>query len=235
MHFSLLLNFVFVYLYAHYLPVHFLHLVITRNESSAEESLTRRHLAEFTHLEAEMPFFSFDELLTFLEDFIYTVATSTIEACKTDLLALKEKFGLNTCTEIKRPFRRLNYVDAIKYATILFYFFSFSFLNHYLIYFLFHMNLVNPYFLFRWLNEHGKLNPKTEKPFEIGEDIPEQPERFLVDTLNEPVLMCRFPTPLKAFYMKVLLLLTLLYISLKLSSKLYVCVSFTQFILALPR
>ena len=82
----------------------------------AEESLTRRHLAEFTHLEAEMPFFSFDDLLGFLQDFIYTIASQTVEICKADLLALKEKFKMPVCHEIKPTFRRIKYVDAIKFA-----------------------------------------------------------------------------------------------------------------------
>ncbi|VDQ17354.1 unnamed protein product [Trichobilharzia regenti] len=38
-------------------------------------------------------------------------------------------------------------------------------------------------------------------PFQFGDDIPEAPERRLVDTIGEPVLLTNFPAGLKAFYM----------------------------------
>ena len=50
-----------------------------------------------------------------------------------------------------------------------------------------------------WLNEH---NIHNGKPFEFGEDIPELPERRMTDTLNEPILLCKFPVEIKSFYMK---------------------------------
>lgn len=39
-------------------------------------------------------------------------------------------------------------------------------------------------------------------PFEFGDDIPEAPERRLIDYLGEPVFLTHFPAGLKAFYMK---------------------------------
>lgn len=75
----------------------------------------------------------------------------------------------------KKPFMRMDYVDAIK-----------------------------------WLNDNGikkdvfdENNVKIgEADYEVGEDIPESPERRMTDTIGKPILLCRFPTKIKSFYMK---------------------------------
>ncbi len=76
---------------------------------------------------------------------------------------------------LKKPFRRMNYSDAIK-----------------------------------WLNDNGIKKDVVdengikigEADYEFGEDIPESPERRMTDTIGEPILLCRFPTEIKSFYMK---------------------------------
>ncbi|KAH8856934.1 Asparagine--tRNA ligase isoform 1 [Schistosoma japonicum] len=50
------------------------------------------------------------------------------------------------------------------------------------------------------LNNLGITNEDLT-PFQFGDDIPEAPERRLVDTIGEPVLLTNFPAGLKAFYM----------------------------------
>lgn len=68
----------------------------------------------------------------------------------------------------KRPFRRMNYTDAVEYCRT---------------------------------HEIYK-DEETKTHFEFGDDIPEGPERKMTDQIGEPILLCRFPAEMKAFYMQ---------------------------------
>nr|QBH73677.1 aspartyl-tRNA synthetase [Isotomurus palustris] len=127
----------------------------------AEQSRTRRHLAEYTHIEAECPFITFDDLLDRLEDLIVDVVDRVLVKCGDLVKELNPQFQ-----PPKRPFKRMNYEDGIK-----------------------------------WLKDHD-YKKEDGTYYEFGEDIPEMPERKMTDTINEPILFCRFPTPIKAFYMQ---------------------------------
>lgn len=71
----------------------------------------RRHLAEYSHVEAECPFIDFNELLDRLEDLVCDVVDRV----------LKSPYGyvvkeLNPdFAPPKRPFRRMDYSEAIKW------------------------------------------------------------------------------------------------------------------------
>uniref|UniRef100_A0A2M3Z477 Asparagine--tRNA ligase, cytoplasmic n=1 Tax=Anopheles braziliensis TaxID=58242 RepID=A0A2M3Z477_9DIPT len=127
----------------------------------AEQSRTRRHLAEYSHIEGECPFITFEELLDRLEDLVVDVVDRV----------LKSPWGymvqeLNPgFVPPKRPFRRMNYADAIV-----------------------------------WLKENN-VTKDDGTFYEFGEDIPEAPERKMTDTINEPIMLCRFPAEIKSFYM----------------------------------
>ncbi|KAG8226985.1 hypothetical protein J437_LFUL000290 [Ladona fulva] len=77
----------------------------------AEQSRTRRHLAEYTHIEGECPFIDFDELLNRLEDLICDVVDRVLDSPYGHLV-----YDLNpTFKKPEKPFLRMNYSDAIEY------------------------------------------------------------------------------------------------------------------------
>lgn len=76
----------------------------------AEKSLTRRHLSEYTHIEAELDFVTFDDLLSHLELVMSTVIGIALADPKTK----KAVYDLNPDFKIpERPFMRMKYADAI--------------------------------------------------------------------------------------------------------------------------
>jgi len=78
----------------------------------AEQSRTRRHLAEYTHVEAECPFIKFEELLDRIEDLVCDV-TARVMANPEYAAFVNE---LNpTFQPPKKPFKRMEYSEAVKY------------------------------------------------------------------------------------------------------------------------
>ena len=76
----------------------------------AEKSLTRRHLSEYTHIEAELDFITFEDLLIHLELVMCTVIDTVLanEEIKDYIYTLNPDFRVP-----ERPFKRMRYADAI--------------------------------------------------------------------------------------------------------------------------
>jgi asparaginyl-tRNA synthetase len=76
----------------------------------AEKSLTRRHLSEYTHVEAELDFIDFDDLLDHLEEIIGRVINTVLadEEIAGYIKELNPEFKAPS-----RPFKRMRYSDAI--------------------------------------------------------------------------------------------------------------------------
>ncbi|OBA20292.1 asparaginyl-tRNA synthetase [Metschnikowia bicuspidata var. bicuspidata NRRL YB-4993] len=76
----------------------------------AEKSHTRRHLSEYTHVESELAFLTFDEMLDHLERLFTSVVKYVLE----DPVAGPLVKQLNPSFEPPRtPFKRMAYVDAL--------------------------------------------------------------------------------------------------------------------------
>ncbi|KAJ9640788.1 asparagine--tRNA ligase [Knufia peltigerae] len=76
----------------------------------AEKSLTRRHLSEYMHIEGELDFITFDDLLNHLEHLICRV----IEITLADPIIAAYVRDLNpNFSPPSRPFRRMKYAEAI--------------------------------------------------------------------------------------------------------------------------
>ena len=133
-------------------------------------------------MEAECPFIEFNDLLDRIEDLVVDVCERVMDSPFAKLV-LKLNPGFKVP---KKPFRRMKYADAIIY-----------------------------------LRENG-ITKEDGSFYEFGEvmflffslssffvilnfifqDIPEGPEREMTDKINEPIMLCRFPAGIKAFYMK---------------------------------
>eukprot|EP01084_Bolivina_argentea_P305968 528633_1 len=154
----------------------------------AEGSKTRRHLAEFTHVEAELSFIKFEELLDVLEEMVVYVCSEVVSK-HGDLLKYCRKLQHEQSqwqTELKqfvipqRPFKRMTHEEAIEFCQ-----------KHDI------KKLL--------VDEYGKpvLDDGKEiyVSLEKGDDITEKPEREMIDMIGEPVFLIKFPAKLKSFYM----------------------------------
>lgn len=77
----------------------------------AEQSRTPRHLSEFTHLETELSFINFEDLLNHLENIVCDVCKAAMDRVGDLIMALNPNFK---CPQ--KPFKRMSYRQAIDFC-----------------------------------------------------------------------------------------------------------------------
>ncbi|KAF4600052.1 putative asparagine--tRNA ligase, cytoplasmic [Pleurotus pulmonarius] len=145
----------------------------------AENSHTRRHLSEYTHLEAELAFITFEDLMNHIE----AIICETVDQLLSNPASAALVQTLNpSFVAPSRPFVRMSYPGAIQW------------LNEH--------GIKRP-------EEDAEGNPVKGEDGQIvmvehklGDDIAEAAERQMTDIINKPVFLFGFPKELKAFYMK---------------------------------
>jgi len=78
----------------------------------AEKSRTRRHLTEFWHLEAEMPFCGIEELMKVEEELVSFILQKVAKECSLELRELGR--DPEELLRMKPPFPRIRYEEAIR-------------------------------------------------------------------------------------------------------------------------
>ncbi len=78
----------------------------------AEKSRTVRHLAEFSHLEAEAPWVSLEDILKVQEELVSHAIKNTMSECRDELEQLKR--DVSALRNVEPPFERVPYPKAIE-------------------------------------------------------------------------------------------------------------------------
>jgi len=84
----------------------------------AENSHTKRHLAEFWMVEPEMPFFELNDNMQLAQEFIQFVVQRCLDRCMEDMEFFNERIDktvLETCHNIlKNDFKQVSYTEAVE-------------------------------------------------------------------------------------------------------------------------
>ncbi len=138
----------------------------------AERSKTRKHLTEFWMVEPEMAFFDLNDDMDLAEDLVEYIVQYCLKTCQKELQTLER--DTSKLEKVRRPFHRMSYSDAVD-----------------------------------WLAENRiPLNKKIDGkdveilPFPWGEDFGTPQEEAIMEQFEKPLIIHRYPTEIKAFYMK---------------------------------
>jgi asparaginyl-tRNA synthetase len=123
-------------------------------------------------VEPEMAYFDLNDDVDLAEDLVEYIVQYALKTCGRELAALER--DVTKLESVRRPFHRMSYTEAVT-----------------------------------WLNENGvKLNRKQQDGSEIqvdfpwGEDFGAPQEEAIMTQFQKPCIIHRYPTEVKAFYMK---------------------------------
>jgi asparaginyl-tRNA synthetase len=138
----------------------------------AENSMTRRHITEFWMMEPEMAYFDLNDNMNLIEDFLEYVVQRVIQKKRKELEILER--DTSKLEKVKKPFPRITYTEAVEILK----------------------------------KKDIPLIRKTAageeeiRPFPWGEDFGAPHEEAVVEDYDKPVIIHRWPSAAKAFYMK---------------------------------
>ncbi len=138
----------------------------------AERSKTRKHLTEFWMVEPEMAFFDLNDDMDLAEDLVEYIVQYALKTCQKELATLER--DITKLEKVRRPFYRMSYTEAVD-----------------------------------WLIKNDvPLTKKIDgedveiRPFPWGEDFGTPQEEAIMEQFDKPLIIHRYPTEIKAFYMK---------------------------------
>ncbi|MCI0472864.1 MAG: asparagine--tRNA ligase [Ignavibacteria bacterium] len=138
----------------------------------AEYSMTRRHITEFWMMEPEMAYYDLNDNMDLIEDFLSYVVQRVIKNKREELTFLGR--DLSKLEKVLKPFPRITYDEAVQIL----------------------------------IKKDVPLIRKTAngeeqiRPFPWGEDFGAPHEEAIVEDFDKPVMVHRWPSEAKAFYMK---------------------------------
>jgi len=138
----------------------------------AEKSKTRKHLTEFWMVEPEMAYFDLDDDMDLAEDLVEYIVSYVLKTCTRELNTLER--DTSKLEKIKRPFYRMSYTEAVDWL------------------------IKNDIPLIKKIDgEDVEI-----RPFPWGEDFGAVQEEAIMEQFDKPLIIHRYPTEIKAFYMK---------------------------------
>ena len=138
----------------------------------AEKSKTRKHLTEFWMVEPEMAYFDLDDDMDLAEDLVEYIVSYVLKTCTRELNTLER--NTSKLEKIKRPFYRMSYTEAVDWL------------------------IKNDIPLIKKIDgEDVEI-----RPFPWGEDFGAVQEEAIMEQFDKPLIIHRYPTEIKAFYMK---------------------------------
>jgi len=138
----------------------------------AENSMTRRHITEFWMMEPEMAYYDIDDNMNLIEDFLSYVVQRVIKNKRLELNFLGR--DLSKLEKVVAPFPRVTYDEAVEI-----------------------LRKKDIPLIRKTANGEEEI-----RPFPWGEDFGAPHEEAIVEDYDKPVMVHRWPSEAKAFYMK---------------------------------